>query len=175
MARADGAGAGGSDSGITVLGSGTQYVDDLHVLVSRSPFFDQFTREDVIALARYLDIRRAAPGSVLIREGDPGDDMLLVIRGEIDISKRNAQGEAQGMATVLPGTTLGEMSMIDGEPRFATCTAIRETTYGVLSRDAMAKIIIESPALGAKLLVRIVSLLSQRLRQTSAKLMQYMG
>ena len=78
------------------------------------------------------------------------------------------------MATVGAGTTIGEMSMIDGEPRFATCVATERTTIAVLHRDDMAKIILDYPSLGAKILVKLVSMLSSRLRQTSARLLQYM-
>jgi CRP-like cAMP-binding protein len=75
------------------------------------------------------------------------------------------------MATAGPGMTLGEMSMIDGEPRFATCLAIEPTTIAVLTRDEMARIIIERPAIGSKILINLVTLLSQRLRRTSSKLL----
>jgi CRP-like cAMP-binding protein len=70
--------------------------------------------------------------------------------------------------------TLGEMSMIDGEPRFATCIATEVTTFAMLTRDAMVNIILEKPSLGAKILIKLVTLLSQRLRQTSARLLQLM-
>ncbi len=64
--------------------------------------------------------------------------------------------------------------MIGGEPRFATCLATQTTTFAVLRRDNMAKIILDHPALGSKILVKLVSMLSLRLRQTSAKLLKYM-
>jgi hypothetical protein len=44
----------------------------------------------------------------------------------------------------------------------------------VLHRDDMAKIILDHPSLGSKILVKLVSMLSARLRQTSARLLQYM-
>jgi CRP-like cAMP-binding protein len=78
------------------------------------------------------------------------------------------------MTTVGPGATLGEMSMIDGEARFATCMALEPTTFAVLSRDSLVQIILEEPGLGAKLLVKVITLLSQRLRQTSSNLLHYM-
>ena len=52
--------------------------------------------------------------------------------------------------------------------------AIEPTTFAVLSRDAMVRIILEEPSLGAKLLIKLVTLLSQRLRQTSSTLLHYM-
>ena len=157
------------------LGSGTAFADQIFSLVGRSPFFAEFNRDDVDLLAGYMRIYHAQPEQTIIREGDFGDYMLLVIRGEVDIYKRNLMGEQQLMTSVTQGVTLGEMSMIDGEPRFATCIALKETTFGVLTRENMVKIILEKPSLGAKILIKLVTMLSQRLRHTSATLLQYMG
>ena len=148
--------------------------DELGTLLGRAPLFSDFTREDVTSLSEYMGVYRAETGETIIREGDVGDFMLLIVRGEVDILKRGFQREQQHMTTVGAGTTIGEMSMIDGEPRFATCRTTQATTFGVLTRDNMAKIILEQPQLGAKILVKLVTMLSARLRQTSAKLMRYM-
>ena len=156
------------------LGPATGFANEIYALVGRSPFFAEFTREDIEQLAGYMQVYRARPGQTIIREGDIGDSMLLMIKGEVDILKKNLLGMQQEMASVLPGMTLGEMSMIDGEPRFASCMAIRESTFVTLTRDNMAKIILEKPGLGAKVLVKLVTSLSQRLRQTSVKLLQFM-
>ena len=143
-------------------------------LVGKSQFFAEFARDDIVTLARYMDVYRAQPGELIIREGDGGDFMLLVIEGEVDILKKGVRGEQQHMTSVGPGMTLGEMSMIDGEPRFATCLATVPTVFAVLTRDNMAKIILDYPSLGSKILVKLVTMLSLRLRQTSAKLLHYM-
>ena len=156
------------------LGSGTAFADQIFSLVGRSQFFAEFNRDDIALLGGYMRVYHAQPGQTIIREGDFGDYMLLIIRGEVDILRRNLMGEPQHLTSVTAGMTLGEMSMIDGEPRFATCVALKEITFGVLSRDNMVKIILEKPSLGAKILIKLVTLLSQRLRHTSAMLLQYM-
>jgi CRP-like cAMP-binding protein len=170
------AGAQNTDllSHIEDLGSGENYAAQIFDLVDSSPFFAEFERDDIDLLAGYMRVYRAQAGQTLIREGDNGDFMLLVIVGSVDIYKYNAQGERQLMTGVGPGMTLGEMSMIDGEPRFATCIATDVTTFSVLTRDSMANIILEKPSLGAKILIKLVTMLSQRLRQTSARLLQFM-
>jgi CRP-like cAMP-binding protein len=162
-------------AGLEDLGSGKAFADQIFSLVGHSPFFAEFNREDVDLLAGYMRIYHAQPEQTIIREGDIGDYMLLVIRGEVDIYKQNLMGAQQLMTSVTPGMTLGEMSMIDGEPRFATCIALKETTFGALTRDNMVKIILEKPSLGAKILIKLVTMLSQRLRHTSAMLLQYMS
>ena len=156
------------------LGEGTVVAEQIFGMIGQSPFFAELDREDVGVLAGFMQVYRAQPGEVIIREGDAGDYMLLLIQGQIDILKKGQRRNEQHMTTVLPGMTVGEMSMIDGEPRFATCIAKETATFAVLTRDNMAKIIFEQPRLGAKVLIKLVTLLSQRLRQTSQKLLDYM-
>ena len=155
-------------------GKGTAIAEEIFGLVGRSPFFAEFSREHISVLAAYMDVHRAQPGETIIRENDGGDFMLLIIEVAVDIFKKGMRGEQQHMTNVGPGMTLGEMSMIDGEPRFATCIATEPTMFAVLHRDDMAKIILDHPSLGSKILVKLVSMLSARLRQTSARLLQYM-
>jgi len=143
-------------------------------MIGHSRFFVDFSSDDMRMLGGFMQIFRAAPGNMIIREGDVDDYMLLIIHGKVDIVKTDKRGVTQAMTSVGPGMTLGEMSMIDGEPRFATCIAVEPTTFAVLSRDAMVRIILEQPSLGAKLLIKLVTLLSQRLRQTSSTLLHYM-
>jgi CRP/FNR family cyclic AMP-dependent transcriptional regulator len=156
------------------LGEGTALAQQIYDMIGHSRFFDDFNREDVQELAAFMQVYRAEPGSMIIREGDVDDYMLLIIQGKVDIVKTDKRGVIQAMTSVGPGMTLGEMSMIDGEPRFATCIAVEPTTFAVLSREAMVRIILEAPSLGAKLLIKLVTLLSQRLRQTSSTLLHYM-
>ncbi|MFZ5530640.1 MAG: cyclic nucleotide-binding domain-containing protein [Pseudomonadota bacterium] len=147
-----------------------------HILgmLGHSPFFADFDRDDVKALSGYMEVYRAEPGTIILREGDQGDTMLLLLQGKVDVLKKDRHGIQQRMTSILPGMTLGEMSLIDGEPRFATCRAAELTTYAVLTRDSMVNIILEHPSLASKLLVKLVTLLSQRLRYTTGKLLEYM-
>jgi CRP-like cAMP-binding protein len=156
------------------LGEGTALAQQIFDMIGHSKFFADFTREDVQRLTGFMQIYRAESGQMIIREGDVDDYMLLIIQGRVEIVKTDSHGHLQPMTTVGPGATLGEMSMIDGEPRFATCMALEPTTFAVLSRDSMVQIILEEPSLGAKVLVKLVTLLSQRLRQTSSNLLHYM-
>jgi CRP-like cAMP-binding protein len=156
------------------LGEGTALAPQIYSMIGHSRFFSDFTREDIQQLAGFMRIYRAGAGHMIIREGDVDDFLLMVIQGQVEIVKTDSHGLMQPMTVVGPGMTLGEMSMIDGEPRFATCVAAEVTTFAVLSRDRMVRIIMEQPALGTKVLVKLVTLLSQRLRQTSINLLHYM-
>lgn len=156
------------------LGAGTTLAQQIFDMIGHSKFFTDFTRPDVQRLTAFMHVYRADAGQMIIREGDVDDYMLLIIQGRVDIVKTDSHGKNQPMTSVGPGATLGEMSMIDGEPRFATCDAVEPTTFAVLSRDSMVQIILEEPSLGAKILIKLVTLLSQRLRHTSSNLLHYM-
>ena len=157
-------------SALEKLGHGT-LSGEIFARGGGSRFFAEFSQEDIVVLAGYMDAYRARAGDILIREGDVGDFMLLILEGEIDILKRDARGEQQHVTSSGAGMTLGEMSMIDGEPRFATCVATTPAVFAVLTRDNMAKIMLDHPVVGAKVLVRLITMLSLRLRETSLKLL----
>lgn len=143
-------------------------------MIGRSRFFADFGDKDLEILTSFMQVFSASAGATIIREGEIEDYMLLIIAGRVEILKTDQLGHPQVMTRVGPGLTLGEMSMIDGEPRFATCMALEATTFATLDRDSMARIILEQPDLGAKLLVKLVTVLSQRLRQTSSTLLRFM-
>lgn len=161
-------------SHLVCLGSASTIVDELFDALGHSNFFDDFTRDDITSLSRFMDIYRAEPGQIIIKEGNTDDFMLFVLEGLINIVKTDANGERRSMTYVGPGATLGEMSMIDGAPRFASCIAIDATLFSAFSRDNMVRIIMEQPALGAKILIKLVTLLSQRLRETSSSLLRHL-
>jgi CRP-like cAMP-binding protein len=153
-----------------VLGAATNYAERIFGMLDKIALFEDFERAEVRLLAQFMTAYRAPPGTEIIREGDAGDFMLLVIDGEVDIFKKDNEGLRKRIAIVGAGKTLGEMSMIDGEPRFSTCIAATQVIFGMLTRDDLTRIIAEQPMLGAKILMELVVMLSQRLRQTSEKL-----
>jgi CRP/FNR family transcriptional regulator, cyclic AMP receptor protein len=144
---------------------------------------EDFTSHELAILGSAMRLVQAAAGQVLIEEGEAGDWMLLVLSGTVDVTKRVMRQDAQGHATqellevsrlavVRTGASLGEMSMLDSEPRNATCTAIDEARIAILTRAAIRQLIAEHPAVSAKLLIKITQLLAQRLRNTSVQLIK---
>ncbi|MCZ7654214.1 MAG: cyclic nucleotide-binding domain-containing protein [Rhodocyclaceae bacterium] len=100
--------------------------------------------------------------------------MVIVIDGQCEIVRNDSSGLPRRLSLAGPGKTLGEMSMIDGELRFASCVALEDTLIAVLDRDSLSRIIADDPRLGIKILLELVLLLSQRLRAASSKLVQHL-
>ena len=157
------------------LGDATQYASRLQALIPKCTLLENFSSAEIRLLAQFMHVYRAENGIEVLREGDAGDFMLIVIDGKCDVHKRDRWNTPQLLATVEAGRSLGEMSMIDGERRFATCTAVGRVLIAVLDREALARIIVEQSLLGAKILMELVLMLSQRLRATSQRLLSVLN
>jgi CRP/FNR family transcriptional regulator, cyclic AMP receptor protein len=137
-----------------------------------SSLLEDLTAEELNALGLLMPKVRAQPGQVLIAEGDVGDWLMLVFSGTVDVTKLSASGEASRLAVIKQGASVGEMSMFDSAPRYASCVAIQTVEAGVLTRAVIARLIQEQPVVGAKLLVKLTQMLAQRLRNTSNTLVK---
>jgi CRP/FNR family transcriptional regulator, cyclic AMP receptor protein len=156
------------------LGEATQFASQIHALITHSPLFENLNLAEIRLMSHFMQVYAAEPGVEVIREGEPGDFMMLMLEGRIEVFKRDRWNAPRLIALLDPGKTVGEMSMIDGEPRFSTCVAAERCLLAVLTRESLARIILEQPILGAKILMELVLMLSQRLRQTTEKLVAYM-
>jgi len=154
------------------LGDATRFAGQIHALIPKCSLLENFTPAEVRLLTHFMEVYRAADGMEVIREGDGGDFMLILVEGRVEVRKQDRWNTPQPIAMVEPGHTLGEMSMIDGAPRFATCVAVEPVLAAVLGRESLARIIVEQPLIGAKFMMELVLMLSQRLRATSDRLMQ---
>ena len=156
------------------VGDATRFAARIHGMTLYSPLLENFSLAEIRLLAHFMQMYRASEGAEIIREGEPGDFMMLLVEGRIEVTKQDRWNAPRLIAVVDEGKTLGEMSMIDGEPRFATCVAVEATLIAVLTADHLARIILEQPILGAKILMQLALMLSQRLRQTSSRLVEYL-
>ena len=76
--------------------------------------------------------------------------------------------------TVLgPGSLIGEMGLVDGQPRLASCTASTDVRCAILSREALEKMGEEDPKTAAKLMFAVSLRVAERLRDTAEKLKMY--
>jgi CRP-like cAMP-binding protein len=152
------------------LGFCNTFAIEIHRLIEHSPLIEDFTIAEITELGTYMPVYEADPGACIIGEGEVGDFMILIITGSIDVVRRDRAGHPSRIAVVRGGHSVGEMSMIDGEPRFASCLALEPTRFAVLSRETLTEVIRTRPHLGARILVKLVQILSQRLRNTSMRL-----
>ena len=122
-------------------------------------------------MARAGSRRGISRQDVLIDEGVPISSIVLLLQGRMGVSVAGI-GE---IAQLEAGDFVGEMSLIDGEPRSASIVVVEPTTMVVLTAEDFARLSEEVPRLSTKVLHEIARLISERLRQTSAALVDYIG
>ena len=161
-------------SSLEILGSGIASSDRIAALLENAQMLKDFEWGQIKVLAGYIQLYRADAGAVLFREGERGDFMCIVLEGKLEVHKENNQRIDKTVSTVFPGRSLGEMTIVDGEPRSATAIVIEPSTLAVLTQENFSLIMRDKPALSAKLLLKIAQLLSQRLRLTSGILVDFL-
>ncbi len=95
-------------------------------------------------LARAIRRVRFARGEAIIRQGDPGDSLFLVAEGQVRVSIAQG-GISQEVALLAPWNFFGEMSLMTGEPRTATCTAGTDVVCYVIDHAAFHSILTLRP------------------------------
>ncbi|MFT4101299.1 MAG: cyclic nucleotide-binding domain-containing protein [Burkholderiaceae bacterium] len=160
--------------GVKPLGRASEFSAEIHGLMARTPLFSSLDIDETRKLGSFMYVYEVPAGATLINEGESGDFMLLLMSGMVDVLRRNRYNYPSRIAVAHAGHALGEMSMFDGEPRFASCVTLESCRIAVLTRDALMLVLTDEARLGNKILLKLVQLLSERLRQTSAKLVSYL-
>lgn len=136
----------------------------------------RLTLDEARIVVSYMEPRRFSEGTVFIEEGDKHntDFMVLVLDGEVTVESIVVSRTTPVTTAVLgPGSLLGEMGIVDGEPRSATCTATCTVRAAIFTRTSLEQLITEQPAIGAKFVMSISLRIAERLRDTADKLKLY--
>ena len=133
--------------------------------------FSDFSLDELnqmLAVATRCDLPK---GRLLFREGDPGDSCFILIRGQIDVTIKVRQ-QRHLLAQLSPGTIFGQVSLVAGEPRTATCTIRRDALLAQLDRPACEKLLGTEAPVALKFLAALNRGLTEALRTADRRLMQ---
>jgi len=84
------------------------------------------------------------PGDVIVREGDPPDDLYLVTSGEVTVSRDDGAGNETTLRTITTGGFFGEVGVMQGIPRTATVRAAAQTEVLAIPATAFREIVSSS-------------------------------
>jgi predicted acylesterase/phospholipase RssA/CRP-like cAMP-binding protein len=117
-------------------------------------------------LLTQLEMRHAAGGDWLLHQGDPGESMYLLVRGRLQAWAADDAGNPKGrfLNEIVPGDSVGEMSLLTGAPRTVGIQAIRDSLLIRIDREDFERLSREYPALTLRLASNVAALL-----QTSAR------
>lgn len=116
-------------------------------ILRRIPIFRLLEDNDLTELAKSLRRNTFAPGELLLRQGDPGDSMYFVLTGRVGITYRAPDGIEQPLATFDSGDFFGEVSLLTGERRGATATAMSRVICYCLDKDGLQRTMEQHPDL----------------------------
>jgi CRP-like cAMP-binding protein len=110
-------------------------------LMATSPLFKPFNRMQQRDLLRRFTSHDVAPGTVVIHENEDGRGLFVVLSGELDVSRRAADGTAVPLNQLRTGDVFGEMSIVRRTRTAATVVAQRPATVLFLAREYVARIV----------------------------------
>ncbi len=143
-------------------------------MIERSRWADELSWGQIKTLASYMEPYEVEQGGTIMNEGAHGAHLILIVQGQVNIVKKNTDRIQKVIATLGPGRTFGEMALIDGEPRSASAVAATHVSLLVLTKDSFVRLTKKSPHLSQSLVLKIAKLMSQRLRQVSGILIDYL-
>ncbi len=144
-------------------------------LLKKITLFQDLEEHEIKQILKLTVPQTFPAGAAIILEGDAGDSMYILCRGEVEITKRLAlvlDEETPNERIIIrlkaeEGVCFGEMSLLEDEPRSATVTALTDCFLMEISRQNFMHLIRHNSDMGCKVLLRLAQMLSKYLRKTN--------
>jgi len=134
------------------------------VFLKSVPLFSEMTLDHLMAVDAALTRETYLPDERVFREGDAGDKLFIVYRGEVAIRKRVSETEDRELAHLTSGQLFGEMAVFDDERRSATVVAVKESELLSLDREHFHSLAYQRPDIP----IEICKVLASRLRSANS-------
>ena len=145
-------------------------------LLSAPQALTSLTLEEARVVVGFMSPRFYPSGTTFIREGDTGDSgfMALLVEGDVVVERITvSRTEPLTIRVLGPGSLIGEIGLVDKEPRSASCTASTDIWCAILTREAVEAMIQQQPRIAAQLLLGVSANIAERLRDTNRQLKLY--
>jgi HEAT repeat protein len=110
------------------------------LFLKQVPLFGDIPGEEMVALLPIVEQVAFGPGETIIKEGDDGDGLFVIVEGEVAIDVGGVH-----QTTLGPRSVIGELAILSGEPRAATCTALGEVVAMGIRRDPFLGLLRDRP------------------------------
>src|SRR6478735_3416857 len=127
--------------------------------------FEGLTPEQLAKVASLAQVRSYPGRAVIVSQGEPADALFAIMRGRLKVAASGPDGRDTVLGIMAEGEVFGEVALLDGGARSATCTAIEPCELLAIERDQFMELLEQSPGIAVKLL----HVLSSRLRRLSQR------
>jgi len=134
-------------------------------VLGRMPLFARLSDRELLRVMQSVEVRSYDDGQVVIREGDKGDELFIVLSGKVNVSRG---GET--LTRLGAGEHVGEMALIRAVPRSATVTSDGGAELIVIRRTDFFELLRTEHEIAVKMLWQFLGVLADRLDQTSSEL-----
>ncbi|HEY4013402.1 MAG TPA: Stp1/IreP family PP2C-type Ser/Thr phosphatase [Polyangiaceae bacterium] len=134
-------------------------------VLANMPLFSRLTERELLRVMQAVEVRIHQDGDIVIREGDKGDELFIVLDGKVAVSRGN-----QVLTHLGPGEHVGEMALIRSVPRSATVSAVGAAELITIRRGDFFEILRKEHEVAVKMLWQFLGVLADRLDQTSSEL-----
>ncbi len=139
----------------------------LFEVLRQIPIFQDLTRREFAKVEDILHRRTFAVDEAIVREGEKGVGMYIILAGQVQILQAGADGASLKLAALGPGDFFGEQALLDESPRTASAIAVEPCQAIGFFRPDLLELIEQNPRLGLKVVMRLSQMISFRLRQTN--------
>jgi len=129
----------------------------------RVKIFADFADDQLTRFVQFMHVQRVRQWIQIVRQGDHGDAMYLVLEGELRV-RMMIGGKETILVTLGPGEFFGEISLFDSGPRSADVLANHDSLLLKISAEAFQRLINEAPDLAAPFLLAMARTLTMRIR-----------
>lgn len=142
---------------------------DTEALLQQVPLFAELGSKDRKRLAEVCIDKDFCENSLIVEEGKPGLGLFIITVGEVEVFHQR-DGDRHVVATLGPGGILGEMSLVDNQPRVASAIATQTTQALMITRESFHELVRKH----AGIAWCIVPVLTARFRKAETMLAQLM-
>jgi uncharacterized membrane protein len=132
-------------------------------MLAEVPLFSLLSDDDRAVLCKQIDVENHPKGHELFAYGDPGDSMMVVVKGEVELFVKNKTGERTLLETVKPGDFFGEITLLDQGPRTASAVCATDVELLVVDREDLDELFRKNPSSA----LTILAATGKRLRTTA--------
>ncbi len=140
------------------------------LVLKRVPLFSRMTLDQLDAINRLLTEEEYMADEVIFQEGDIGDELYILIEGEVLIVKSKDTPEEMVLATMKSGDYFGEMAILDDEPRSAAVVCKTKARLLVLKGEQLKELVYQMPEIAFE----IFKVLTSRIRSADHRLNEMM-
>ena len=145
----------------------TKEEEEILIILHQVPIFQELSRREISRLEGILHRRSFALDESIVKEGELGVGMYIILSGQVEIRQQGEEGTSQHLATFGPGDFFGDQALLDESPRTASAIAPEPCQVVGFFRPDLLELIESSPHLGLKIVMRLSQMISVRLRQTN--------